>query len=65
MPRRLSEETKAAIIADYGAGMTVVRIAAKHGVATTYPSTLVSRLNLPMRWPVERRRRMSEGASGR
>lgn len=63
--KRLSEETKAAILAEYEAGMKVSLIAAKYGVAITYPSTLVSRLNLPMRWPVERRRRMSEGACGR
>lgn len=59
--KRINEKTKVAILADYDSGMAVEKIAAKHGVATTYPSTLVSRLNLPMRWSVDRRRRMSDG----
>lgn len=59
--KRLSEETKAVILADYDSGMTVVRIAAKHGVASTYPSTLAARLGLRMRLSIDRRRRMSEG----
>lgn len=63
--KRLSQETKTAILAEYDAGIKVAAIAAKYGVAVTYPSTLVARLALPMRWPIERRRRMSEGACGR
>lgn len=59
--KRINEETKSAILADYSAGVRVVQIAAKYGVATTYPSTLAARRGLPLRWSAERRQFMSDG----
>ncbi len=63
--RRLSEDTKLAILAEYAAGEKTAKIAARYGVASTYPSNLAARRDLPMRWSMQRRREWSQQVSGR
>jgi hypothetical protein len=62
MKRRLTEAEKAAVLSDYAIGMSVRKIATKHGVAFTYPSNLAAKVGAQMRWPIEKRREYSERA---
>lgn len=51
MRRRLTENVRCAILADYLEGVPIAAIRQRYGVSESYPSTLAVRFGCPTRYP--------------